>query len=224
MLVSLGSFHTIRTWTWTCAQRNPTLHLELEQFYQDALYHIVPYQARAYDPSFGSSFQSFVVDLLKKRFTTFVNEQIREQSAPVRYEEKPASKMGRPKASRERVVFARLDSQMPRSDTPQTHREYFEATHFAVQDTTQAEDQEAQDKIHLLAELAGLNDKQEETLIALYIYGGDTTLISHMRQRTPRMVRMYRQDALNKIEQLGYETVQEVLTGSYSTRTPQTGR
>ena len=86
---------------------------------------------------------------------------------------------------------------------------------FAPQDMTQLEDQEAKDKIHLLARLAGLNDKQEETLVALYVYGGDTTLISHLRWRSTRMVRMYRQTALNKLAQLGFETVQGVLTGEY---------
>src|SRR6266446_4612431 len=40
MLVSFGSFHTIRTWTWTCAQTYPDLNFPLEQFFQDALYHI----------------------------------------------------------------------------------------------------------------------------------------------------------------------------------------
>ena len=77
------------------------------------------------------------------------------------------------------------------------------------------EDQEARDKIHLLAQLAGLNEKQEETLIAIYIFDGDTTLISHLRRRSTRMVRMYRQTALNKLAQLGYETVQGVLTGEH---------
>ena len=47
-LVSFGNFHTIRTWTRTIAQRHPNLTLPLEEFYQDALYKIVPYQARAY--------------------------------------------------------------------------------------------------------------------------------------------------------------------------------
>ena len=65
--------------------------------------------------------------------------------------------------------------------------------------------------------IAGLNTLQEETLIALYVYGGDSTLISHLRRRTTRMVRMYRQTALSKLEELGYETVQGVLTGKYPT-------
>src|SRR5947209_8574737 len=41
MLVSFGNFPTIRTWTWTFAQKYPSLNFPLEQFFQDALYRIV---------------------------------------------------------------------------------------------------------------------------------------------------------------------------------------
>jgi len=217
MLVSLGNFQTIRAWTWTFAKQYLHLNLPLERFYQDALLHIVPYQARAYDPSVGSSFYHFVVAMLKKRFLTFATTYKRERSSPVRYEEKPATKKGRPTASRERAVFASLDTQMQNVETPQTLFEYVETTRTALQDTTDAEDQEAKDKIHRLAQLAGLNDKQEETLVALFVYGGNATLIAQRRHCTSRMVRLYRQTALEKLHELGYETVQEVLTGEYPT-------
>jgi DNA-directed RNA polymerase specialized sigma24 family protein len=100
-------------------------------------------------------------------------------------------------------------------ETPQTVFEFIESTHQTPLDTTHAEDQEARDTIRLLSQLAGLNDKQEETLVAVFIYGGNTKLIAHLRRRTPRMVNMYRQTALEKIQELGYETVQQVLTGGY---------
>lgn len=215
MLVSFGNFHTIRTVTWTLAKQYPGLHLPLEQFFQDALSKIVPYQAQAYDPSRGSSFYHFMVEMLKKRFSSFANEQKRELSSPVGYEAKPAAKKGRPKESRERIVFASLDAQMPHVETPQTFLEYFDRTHQAPQETTQQQDQEARDKIHLLAQLAGLNTPQEETLLAHYVDGNKTQEISHMRRRTTRMVRMYKQTALSQIAQLGYETVQAVLRGEY---------
>ena len=224
MLVSLGNFPTIRTWTWTFAKQHPDLNLPLEQFFQDALYTILPYQARSYDPSYGNSFTGYAVALLKKRFTNFVNEQKREHSSPVSYEEKPASKKGRAAASKERVVFASLDAPMSKVETPQTFLEYIETTRPTPQETTHEEDQEAMDKIHLLAQLAGLNDKQEETLIALYVYGGNTRLIAQLHRCTDRLVRMHRQDALRKLEQLGFETVQDVLTGLSAPRTPLTGR
>jgi len=118
LLVSFGNFHTIRTWKWTLSKQHPGLNLPLEQFYQDALYTILPYQARSYDPSYGSSFESYAVALLKNRFTSFVNGQKREQSSPVRYEDKPPAKKGRPKASIERVVFASLEAPMPNAQTP----------------------------------------------------------------------------------------------------------
>ena len=214
LLVSLGNFHTIRSWTWTLAKQHPDLNLPLEQFFQDALYTILPYQARSYDPSYGSSFTSFATALLKNRFTSFVNGQKKKDSSPVRYEDKPPAKKGQPKASIERLVFARHDAPMPHAVTPQTVFEYLETVHASPQDTTEAEDREAQDKIHLLAELAGLTEPQEETLIALYVYGGNTRLIAQFQRCTPRLVRMHRQDALSKLEQLGFETVQDVLTGS----------
>jgi DNA-directed RNA polymerase specialized sigma24 family protein len=115
-------------------------------------------------------------------------------------------------------MLASLDAQMQHVETPQTLFEYVETTHYTPQDTIQLEDEEARHKIHLLSQLAGLNDTQEETLVALYVYGGNTTLISHLRRRTTRMVRMYRQDALSKLEELCFETVQGVLTGEYQTR------
>jgi DNA-directed RNA polymerase specialized sigma24 family protein len=217
MLVSLGNFHPIRTWTWTLAKQYPGLHLPLELFFQDALYYIAPYSARSYDPSFNNPFHNFLAELLKKRFRGFVTAYQREVTAPASFEEKSQSKKGKPAQKGERVMLASLDAQMQHVETPQTLFEFVETTHLASQDMTQLEDQEARDKIHLLSQLAGLTDKQEETLVALYVYGGDTKLISNLRRRTTRMVRMYRQDALSKLAQLGYETVQGVLTGTYPT-------
>ncbi len=217
LLVSFGNFHPIRTWTWTLAKQYPDLNLPLEQFFQDALYQIAPYSARSYDPSFNNPFHHFLAEILKKRFRGFVTSYKREITAPIHVDEQPQSTKGRPAARRERIKLASLDAQMHNAETPQTLFEFVETTHYTPQDTTRAEDEEARHKIHLLAQLAGLNDKQEETLVALYVYGGDTKLISHLRRRTTRMVRTYRQTALSKLEQLGYETVQGVLTGEYPT-------
>jgi len=214
MLVSFGNFHTIRTWTWTFAQQYPNLNLPLEQFYQNALFTIAPVQAKAYDPSFGKSYTSFLVDMLKLRFVSFVNQHKRDHTTPVSYEEKSAIKIGRPAARRERVMLMSLDAPMQHVEPPQTVFEFLETTHHAPQDTTQAEDREARDKIHLLSQLAGLNDKQEETLVALFIYGGDTKLIAQLRRSTSRSVRGQRQTALERIQKLGYETVNGILTGT----------
>jgi len=218
MLVSFGNFHTIRTWTWTLAKQYPALNLPLEQFFQDALYQIAPYSARNYDPSIGNPFHNYLSELLKKRFQTFATTYQREITAPIQSEEIPQSTKGRPAQRRERVKIASLDAPMRNAGIPQTLFEFVERTYHTPQDTTQLDDQEVRQKIHLLSQLAGLNDKQEETLVALYVYGGDTTIISQLRRRTTRMVRMYRQTALSKIAQLGYETVQAVLTGEYPTR------
>lgn len=207
----------IRTWTWTLAKQYPGLHLPLDQFFQEALYQIAPSSARRYDPSFGNPFHNFLATILKKRFRSFVTSYQREITAPIHIDQQPQSSKGRPAASRERAKLASLDAPMHTVEIPQTLFEFVETTQHTPQDTTHVEDQEAKDKIHLLAQLAGLNDNQEETLVALYVYGGDTTIISHLRRRTTRMVRMYRQDALSKLEALGFETVQGVLTGKYPT-------
>jgi DNA-directed RNA polymerase specialized sigma24 family protein len=217
-LVSFGNFPLIRSWTWTLAKQYPGLHLPLEQFFQEALYQIAPSSARRYDPSFGNPFHNFLSTILKKRFRSFVTAYQREITAPIHVDEQPQSTKGRPAARRERVKLASLDAHIRNVAIPQTLLEFVETTHHTPQDTTHIEDQEARDKIHLLARLAGLTTPQEETLVALYVYGGDTTLISHMRRRTTRMVRMYRQTALNKLAQLGYETVQGVLAGEYPKR------
>ena len=113
-------------------------------------------------------------------------------------------------------MIASLEAPMQHVETPQTLFEYVETTRPAPQDTTHSEDQEAKDKIHRLAQLAGLNDKQEETLVALYVYGGDTTLLSQLRRCTTRTIRFQRQTALERIQELGYETVNGILTGTNS--------
>lgn len=102
MLVSLGNFQTINTWTWTLAKQYPGLNLPLEQFFQDALYQIVPYSARSYDPSIGNPFHHFLTELLKKRFRSFVTSYNREITAPVSVEETPKTKKGRPAERRNR--------------------------------------------------------------------------------------------------------------------------
>lgn len=120
VLVSLGNFHPIRTWTWTLAKQYPRLHLPLEQFFQDALYQIAPYSARSYDPSFNNPFHHFLAELLKKRFCGFVTAYQREITAPLNFEEKPQSKKGKPAQRRERVMLASLDAPMHNVETPQT--------------------------------------------------------------------------------------------------------
>jgi hypothetical protein len=214
MLVSLGNFHTIRSWTWTLAKQYPDLNLPLEQFFQDALYRIAPTSARLYDPSIGNPFQNYLTELLKKRFRNFVITQKREMSSPVGYEEKPHTKKGKPTASRERVMVASLETPINHTDISQTLFEYVEMTRPASQQISQTEDHVFTDKIHQLAQLAGLNEIQEETLVALFVHEETTTCIAEQRRRTSRMVRKYRQTALESIQKLGYETVQGILTGS----------
>ena len=216
MLISLGNFHPIRARTWTLAKQYPELHLPLEQFFQDALYQIAPYSARNYDPSIGNPFHHFLAEILKKRFHTFVTTYQREITTPIQSEDMSQNNNGKP--AQRRVKIASLDAPIRNAGIPQTLFEFVERTHHTPQDTTQLDDQEVRQKIHLLSQLAGLNDKQEETLVALFVYGGDTTLISQLRGRTTRSVRMQRQTALEKIQELGYETVNGILTGS---STPQ---
>jgi RNA polymerase sigma factor (sigma-70 family) len=213
MLVSLGNFHTIRTWTWTLAKQYPGLHLPLEQFFQDALYQIAPYSARNYDPSIGNPFHHFLSEILKKRFRSFVTTYQREITAPIYCEEMPQSTKGRP--AQRRVKIASLDAPMRNAEIPQTLFEYVDQTQHAQPEKRQAEDREVRRKIHLLAQLAGLNEPQEETLVAHYVDGNMTKQIAQVRRRTTRMVRMYKQTALSQIAQLGFETVQAVLTGEY---------
>src|SRR5260370_40981071 len=88
MLVSLGNFHTIRTWTWTLAKQHPEGNLPLEQFFQDALYHIVPAQAKSYDPSYGRTSTSYVVSMLTKRFSTFIHAHKTPYTTPVSYDDR----------------------------------------------------------------------------------------------------------------------------------------
>ena len=216
MLVSFGNFHTIRTWTWTLAKQHSDLNFPLEHFYQDALYHIVPAQAKSYDPFYGRTFTSYVVSMLKKRFRNFVQEHKRDYTTPVSYEEKQASKYGRPAASKTRVSLASVD--VPMSDDPtQTFLAYYADQTALEEETTAERDQQTRARIHLLATLAGLPDREEETLLAIFLYGGDTRLLSQLRRCTSRTVRLHRQHALEKIARLGFETVRGVLTGSIET-------
>jgi len=214
MLVSFGNFHTIRTWTRTFARQYPQLHFPLEQFYQTALYTIVPNQARNYDPSYGRSFTSFVTRMLEKRFSTFAANHIKEISAPTSFEAKSQSKKGRPAQGRERAFLVSLDDPEPQSAMSISLAEHLQNSLHIAEDTTASDDSEATNKIHLLANLAGLTTSQEEILIASFVYGGNTKLISQMRSRSPRLINLYRQTALESIQKLGYETVSGILTGS----------
>ncbi len=217
ILVSFGSFHTIRTWTWTLAKQHPEVNLPLELFFQDALYHIVPAQAKSYDPSFGRTFTSYVVSMLKKRFSNFVDAHKTAYTSPVSYDGRNETTKGRPKASGGRTWFASLDARMPRANSAQTVLEFYEESHPAPVESTRQDDQEVKERIHILSTLAGLSDRQEETLVGIFVYGADTTLLSQLRRSTGRAIRYQRQIALERIGQLGFETVNGVLTGKYET-------
>ena len=67
-------------------------------------------------------------EMLKKRFIAFAKTHKRELSAPVSYEEKSATKKGRPAARRERIMLISLDAPMQHVETPQTVREFLETT------------------------------------------------------------------------------------------------
>ncbi len=217
MLVSLGNFHTIRTWTWTLAKQHPEVNLPLEQFFQDALYHIVPAQAKSYDPSYGRTSTSYVVSMLKKRFSNFVDAHKTAYTTPVSYDGRNETTKGRPRASSKRTWFASLDARMPRATSPQMFLEFYEESHPAPVESTRQDDQEARQRIHILSTLAGLSDTQEETLVGIFVYGADTTLLSRLRRSTDRAIRYQRQVALENIGALGFETVNGVLIGKYET-------
>ena len=151
--------------------------------------------------------------MLEKRFNTFAVNQIKEITTPVSYEQKPTVKRGRPAQSRERAFLASMDDPEPKSGTPKSLSEHLENILPVDEDTSARDDLEARHKIHTLASLAGLNNTQEETLVALDVYGGNTRLLSQLRRSTARSVRMQRQTALEKIHELGYETVNDILTG-----------
>jgi len=67
---------------------------------------------------------------------------------------------------------------------------------------------------------AGVDDcdaRQEETLVALFVYGGSARLISQMRRSTVRAVCSQRQLALESLMALRMDNVEGVLTGRYAT-------
>lgn len=212
MLVSLGNFHTIRRTIERLARGYTLLNLPLDQFLQDALYNIAPYSARKYNGAISNPFGHYLTVLLEKRFHSFVTAWQREITTPL------ATEGTEDQAATQRVTFASLDTHIRHVQTPQTLFELIETTRPMPQDTTYVDDQEAKEKIHALSQLAGLNHKQEETLIALFVYGGNTTLLSKLRRTTTRSVRGQRQTALENIRQLGYETVSSILTGSHPFR------
>ena len=53
---------------------------------------------------------------------------------------------------------------------------------------------------------------QEETRVALFVHGNTNTLIARRRRRISRMVRLNRQTACEKLQELGYDTTQALLT------------
>ncbi len=155
--------------------------------------------------------------MLKKRFSNFVDAHKTANTSPVSYDERNETTKGRPRASGERTRFASLDARMPRANSPQTVLEFYEESHPAPVESTRQDDQEVKERIQILSTLAGLSDRQEETLVGIFVYGGDTTMLAQLRRSTGRAIRYQRQIALEKIGQLGFETVCGVLTGKYPT-------
>jgi RNA polymerase sigma factor (sigma-70 family) len=215
MLVSYGNFRTVYTWTWTLARRYPRLNLPLDDFLQDALYTIVPNQARSYDPEMGTRFSTYVIGMLMKRFRDFVAHEVREQTAPVisREGQRP------PRAWSAVQTGARTEiaSLQEVCSDGLTLLQQMAMTVYAPENTPEIDDSDAWQKIHLLSRLAGLSSRQEETLIGLFVYGGSARLISQMRESTVRAVRSQRQLALESLRGLGVDTVEGVLSGRYAT-------
>jgi DNA-directed RNA polymerase specialized sigma24 family protein len=221
-LVALGIFPTIIQWVhlWRDLYQNPGL--PLEEFFQDALDTHIPYSAQRYMPVEGATFRSYAVNLLKQRFTRFVDTWQRQQTSPEGYAQGPK---GAPKEIGRRQAIDSLQRVLPETsrddfDKPSLSGTPREQTMLDLVDQrTQPASSEGIEQIALhsvvvdLARTAGLSALEGTVIVGLFVDGLTIAEVAYLLHKPEAQVRYARHRAMEAFRHLGEGTVAALLAG-----------
>ena len=208
-LVSFGNFPTVLTWAQRFQATYHDVPLPLEEFMQNALYKIVPEQAKHYNPMSGSSFKSYMSNMLIWKLDSLVDASITRRSML------PAgvTKAGRKaKHDSRRRAIESLDASFPEeTDNGEEVSLYdiVEQTHVPAL----SEHLERTEALSALLKEAEITLKEAQVLQTYIIEGEAQDYAAATFGVTERTIRGRRDQAAAKFRRLGYENVVSILNG-----------
>lgn len=214
MLVSLGHYRLIVRWCRLHDQVYKDLALPLEDFFNKALYEIVPEEARSYIPDPAHpGFEVWASRMLFWRLQNVVRKRERELR-PLTLDGRQGSYARAHKGSirREIVSLDRPVEDAWREKDPSAEGETLrEALPGNLPGPEKLDDQSA---LFGLFQLAGLTANERQALVALTMYDYEQPEVGKLLRRDTRTIRYYRDHALAKLRALGDEkTILAILKG-----------
>lgn len=210
-LVAFGHHELINRWCKVFDMIYEDLSLPLEEFYNTALYTILPHEARTYEPDPGHpGFEVWASRMLFWRLHSLAKKREREVKTLVA---DGRQHFARKDGTRRAIIS--LDSSL---DTARREIEAYaevetlkEALPGNLPGPEKLEDQSARTA---LFQLAGLTANEQKALVALVMYDYEHAEVGELLRRNERTVRYYRDHALAKLRSLGDEkTILAVLKG-----------
>jgi DNA-directed RNA polymerase specialized sigma24 family protein len=214
MLVSLGHYRLIVRWCRLHDQVYKDLALPLDDFFNTALYEIVPEEARSYipDPAYPG-FEVWASRMLFWRLQNVVRKRERELST-LTLDGRGGSYARAHKDSLRREIVS-LDRPVEDARSEKNPSAEIETLSEALPGNLPGPEKlEDQSALTALFRLAGLTANEQKALVALTMYDYEQKEVGKFLRRDERMVRYYRDHALAKLRALGdKKTILAILKG-----------
>ncbi len=210
-LVALGHHELINRWCGVFDAIYKDLSLPLEEFYNTALYKLLPYEARTYEPDPGHpGFEVWASRMLFWRLSDLAKKR--------EHEIKTLVADGRQHFARKdgtRRAIASLDKPV---EYVRKDEDYFadsEMLRETLPGNLPGQEQFAdQSALTALLQLAGLTANEQQTFVALEMYDYEQSDVGKFLRRDTRTIRNYRDRALVKLRTLGdQKTILAIMKG-----------
>ncbi len=208
-LVAFGNFPTVLYWVEQFRTTYNGLPLALEEFMQDALFKIVPEEARRYVPTQGASFTSYISNMLIWRLDGLVDKCITQRSMLPRGAHKRELK---PKHDSRRLYIESLDAPLPEGNDNGEPSSLYDVV-VDERASMPGESLARGSAIRRLYEVAGITRKEAQVLQTDVIEGESQGYAASLYGVNVRTIRGRRDEAVTKFRQLGKERVAGILNG-----------
>jgi DNA-directed RNA polymerase specialized sigma24 family protein len=213
-LVAFGNFPTLFYWVRQYATTYKGLPLDLEEFMQQALVKFIPDAARSYAPERGAPFKKYISTMLMWKLADLVDACVVERSMLPSGEKRGDVK---PKQDTRRVTIGSLDATLPEltdNDDPVSLYDVVGDTH----EQQPGESLARSSALRRLYRLAGITTKEAKVLRIIIFEGEGQEYAASVNGVTTRTIRYRRDTAVEKLRNLGWETVRAELLGDTPSR------
>jgi DNA-directed RNA polymerase specialized sigma24 family protein len=226
-LVALGIFPTVSQWVHQWITLNDHPGLPLEEFFQDALQHYIPYSAEHYQPVEEATFRTYAVNMLQRRFTRFVQRWQQERTTPEGFAQ---GATGRPKETGRRRVIDSVQRVLPETGSDDFEQPSLSGTSRVhtlldlLDQRSQPQGEDDLEKVALyavvsdLARRAQLSSLEGTVIVGLFVDQLCVEEVAYLLRKTEGQIRDARHRAMERFRDLGKGTVSAILAGEPARR------